>query len=611
MKLLHLVLFSLGIGLGLQANGQNLRPVGTNLSGIVDYSSEFVFVDAFKQSREWITHDIGPGAPWSSNVNVPLGPNGYPLEVPYDDGTNPPQGLRSLLFFGDLNGIYPAGSYRLRVMGTGVINLEVGTVGTFNCPVDTVVTVSNTAGGVFIDIVQSSVADPISEINFVMPGFHSTYTAEPFHPKFLDFIEDFQVIRFMDWLSTNNSDNSDWSDRNSPTYYTQTLENGVAPEILIDLCNRELKNPWICIPHEATNDYIMQMADLLKNTLDTSLTIHVEYSNEVWNTLFAQSQYNTNMGAFLGYTGAPWEVGWKYYAKRTADVFHIFDSVFVGSDRISKVVASQAANPWLSNEILTFFNDPIYNPNQVTADALAVAPYFGAVADVFGDAGLATSCTVSQILDSMEATLPQTYQWMQDTKTVADNHNLDFVAYEGGQHLVAGPTYHNDVNFVAKLIDANRDPRMTDLYCQYFNYWYDSVTPSLFCNFSSLYIPSKYGAWGLKEYFDDTLAPKYVGMKDCVFPYNTSIANVEEMKVVDNKIVIYPNPTNASVSILFSEEVAELNLLIFDAVGQIIHSGLISSNGKIDLERFSSGIYYFEFSDENKISVFRKKVIKN
>lgn len=611
MKLLHLVLFSLGIGLALQANGQNLRPIGTNLSGIVDYSSEFVFVDAFKQSREWITHDIGPGAPWSSSVNVPLGPNGYPLEIPYDDGVNPPQGLRSLLFFGDLNGIYPAGSYRLSVTGTGVINLEVGAVGTFNCPVDTIVNVSNTAGGVFIDIVQSSAADPISEINFVMPGFHTTYVAEPFHPKFLDFIQDFQVIRFMDWLSTNNSDNSDWSDRNSPTYYTQTLDNGVAPEILIDLCNREMKNPWICIPHEATNDYIVQMADLLKNTLDPSLTIHVEYSNEVWNTIFSQSQYNTNMGTSLGYTGAPWEVGWKYYAKRTADMFHIFDSVFVGSNQINKVIASQAANPWLSNEILTFFNDPIYNPNQVTADALAVAPYFGGIANVLGDAGLATSCTVSQILDSMEASLPQTYQWMQDTKTVADNYNLDFVAYEGGQHLVAGPAYHNDVNFVAKLIDANRDPRMTDLYCQYFNYWYDSVTPSLFCNFSSLYIPSKYGAWGLKEHFDDTLAPKYVGLKDCVFPFNTATTSVEEMKFDDNQIVIYPNPTSASVSVLFFEEMAELNLLIFDAVGQIIHSGPISTNGKIDLERFSSGIYYFEFSDENKTSVFRKKVIKN
>ena len=31
------------------ANAQNERPIGTNLTGIVDYSEEYVFVDVFDQ----------------------------------------------------------------------------------------------------------------------------------------------------------------------------------------------------------------------------------------------------------------------------------------------------------------------------------------------------------------------------------------------------------------------------------------------------------------------------------------------------------------------------------------------------------------------------------
>ena len=71
MLLLSLILSGL-----IQINAQILRPIGTNLSGIQDWSSEYVFVDVFNQCREWIPHEYGSGAPWSSGVAVPLGPEG-------------------------------------------------------------------------------------------------------------------------------------------------------------------------------------------------------------------------------------------------------------------------------------------------------------------------------------------------------------------------------------------------------------------------------------------------------------------------------------------------------------------------------------------------------
>ena len=113
------LLFSLS-GL-FQLNAQITRPVGTNLSGIEDYSSEYVFVDVFKQSRKWISYETGSGKPWSSGVNIPLNSNGYPIEIPYDDGVNPPQAIRTLMYFGDLKGNYPEGNYRLISSGDGQI----------------------------------------------------------------------------------------------------------------------------------------------------------------------------------------------------------------------------------------------------------------------------------------------------------------------------------------------------------------------------------------------------------------------------------------------------------------------------------------------------------
>ena len=40
---------------------------------------------------------------------------------------------------------------------------------------------------------------------------------------------------------------------------------------------------WINIPGHADDDYIVNLAKLLKATVDPSLFIYYEYANEVWN----------------------------------------------------------------------------------------------------------------------------------------------------------------------------------------------------------------------------------------------------------------------------------------------------------------------------------------
>ncbi|MBK6374693.1 MAG: hypothetical protein IPF67_16600 [Saprospiraceae bacterium] len=48
------------------------------------------------------------------------------------------------------------------------------------------------------------------------------------------------------------------------------------------------KDPWICIPHLADDEYIIQLAKYLNANLDPSLKLHLEYSNEeVWRWWFS------------------------------------------------------------------------------------------------------------------------------------------------------------------------------------------------------------------------------------------------------------------------------------------------------------------------------------
>lgn len=603
--MLHLFLLPTALSINAQVN----REIGINLSEIHDYSSEYVFVDAFKQSRKWIAHEYGSGAPWSSGVDIPLGANGYPLEIPYDNGIDPPQAIRTLMFFGDLEGQYPSGNYRLIASGTGQIRLTGAANGTYTCPVDTIVNVQSNLGGIIFEIDTSLVTDPVKDIHFIMPGFHNSYSQEPFHPELLSFIDDFQVIRFMNWMKTNNSPVVNWLDRTTSDYYSQTLDQGLAYEYIIKLCNLKQKDAWICVPHRANNNYIQELAQLFSDSLDENLTLYVEYSNEVWNSGFSQRAYADSMGNALGYTGNSWEQGWKYYAKRAADVMTIFDAVFNDSTRLKKVISSQAANSWLGNYHVERFNESTYNPSQVKADVLAIAPYFaGAVANNIGAAGIANTITVNEILDSMELALPTAFARMDDYKAVADEHNLELVAYEGGQHLVANYLYNSDTAFVSKLIDANKHSRMENLYCQYFEHWYDSTQASMFAHYSSHTIYSRYGSFGVKEFYGDTLSPKYLGLKNCVFAYNSD-STLHISTISDkNNILIYPTPSYDGI-IYVNHDFIDPQITLFDNLGRIIPFTVNKTNLKqlsINVRDFSG---YAILVIEDKGKYYSKRTI--
>ncbi len=586
------IFFLFIFSLSLHVFSQNSKPIAINISSVHDYSTELAFTDAFKQCREWISFNADNSGPWETGIEVELNENGYPLQIPYDNGIDPPQKVRTLLLWD------PEGYFRLRVKGTGTIRLRFGANGIFQTPIDTLIYAN---AGIAIEIDYSAANNPITGIQFALPAYTDNYLQQIFTTEFTEFLSDFQCIRYMDWLRTNFSPVVSWEERGMPNFYTQTTAAGAALEYVVMLSNLLQKDIWVCIPHKADDNYIQQLANMLHTTLDPSLKVYLEYSNEVWNGSFLQHQEAAAMAADLGYTGQEWERAWKFTAKRSADVFNIFENVFTDNNRLIRIIPSQAANAWLSNQIITYFKDPFYNPHGVQADALAIAPYFaGNVANDIVDEGLVNSITIAEILNRMEASLQQSFDWMQENQTVADNHNLRLVTYEGGQHLVGtGANINIDV-LTEKLIAANHHPDLQDIYCAYLEHWYANHG-DLFAHFSSHGQYSKWGSWGLKETFQDVMNPKYLALQNCVFEEVN--AEISPTKSMNNTLSIYPNPSQIGYFKITAEEKIESWSMYTITAQPLPVKGRLIADTELEINIEKPGTYFLRVNNESRLII--------
>jgi hypothetical protein len=159
--------------------------------------------------------------------------------------------------------------------------------------------------------------------------------------------------------------------------------------------------------------------------------------------------------------------------------------------------------------------DPAINPFGVAPDVLAVAPYFGGgLGDDLVAEGVVDTVTVPEILDRAgEHLRGAVSEEMQKQKQQADMHDLWLVTYEGGQHLTGTLGNENNEMLTAKLILANRDAGMYDLYVEYLELLKETGV-ALFNSFSFISEPSKWGSWGVLESVlqEDSTAPKYLAL---------------------------------------------------------------------------------------------------
>jgi len=467
--------------------------LGTNLASVKDWSTALPLLDAFKSSRRWITQctDQDPDCDggWSTDEydRLALDDHGWVMALPAP--ADPERYTRvSTLMFRDVEA-YPGGEYVVLYEGEGRLEygMDARKLEAASVPGRDLIQVTPSMAGILLTITETDpngTGNYIRNIHVVPAAYETTFATEIFNPEFVARIAPFQALRFMDWMETNNSEISQWEERphlDDATYTTH----GVPLELMLTLANRLQVDPWFCLPHQATDDYIQQAAEMVKAELDPALTAYVEFSNEVWNWQFDQAHYALAEGkARWGQEGNAYM---QWYGMRAAQMSDLWHQVFADApDRLITVIATQTGYRGLETAALDCplwvaeGNAPCY---QHGFGIYGITGYFTGGINKEGqwdqveswlqdgDGGFERAFSQIETDSRFDKTFWDSLPGLVDTfayhQRVAQQHGLILAAYEGGQHLVASK---NDT-LTEFFIAMNRHPRMADLYRQLLDTW--------------------------------------------------------------------------------------------------------------------------------------------
>lgn len=574
--------------------------LGTNLNGVGSNSqSEYHTIPIFKNLAR-MAGGWAKLSPWTALTSSQLTSEGIPKLGSYG-------GVEVGVKIISNGGKYRAGTYHVyysgsanwdaRWEGSNLVEVSEGHL-TFTA------TPSLNVGGVLLVI--KSMTTQVTNIRIVHQNFISNYTSDPWDPEFINDINDFSVLRYMMWQRINSSNVTTWSD----SYYNGVKFSG-EPNIkeMIALANKQGAHMWVCIPHKADDNYVTQLAARIGNDLNSGLKVYVEYSNETWNSAsgFSQSSYVITKGneIFPGQGISDYDRGMMYTAARARTIHNIFEAnAKLGDARVVRVVAHQAANGSNCGRILDHYKNL---NNNVKAEALAVAPYFG------GGDWVDDEVTTSQgIIDwyynenKTYGNAKQTRGWMDACSTAAHNRAVPLIGYEGGQHWVSKNKSQASLD---RIYAANRDADLYWVYRNYLDAWKYRANENgggLMCMFASGGRYDHNGCWGHRENMfkakTQADSPKWKAMIDWTAdnPKWWSVTAREEVSdngllsavVSDNQgINMYPNPSeNEDVTISIAEgDSAQIE--IFNLQGNKVYEAVSSGSYKLKSSTLAAGQY--------------------
>ena len=165
-----------------------------------------------------------------------LDENGWPMRIPNElrgIGTvvlsDMPVQARSL-----------AGRYRVRFQGDGIVELGGRASNVRYGDGEVLFDFEPGPGPVVLTINQTDregTGDYVRDISLVRLDQAEQFDqGETFNPNWIGVIEGFGTLRFMDWMETNDSTQSEWADRPKPDDFTYA-QHGVPLEIMVQLAN--------------------------------------------------------------------------------------------------------------------------------------------------------------------------------------------------------------------------------------------------------------------------------------------------------------------------------------------------------------------------------------
>jgi hypothetical protein len=359
-----------------------------------------------------------------------------------------------------------------------------------------------------------------TNLRVIRPGYAGD-TKQVFNSEFLRALKPFAALRYMDVLDTNHNPGYygdaghhalEWKDRHLPTDATQQTTGdkyGLAWEYIVQLANETGKDAWINIPVAASDDYVKQLALLLKKGLKPGIKIYIEHSNEVWNFGFPQYIYNKlaaidevkKGGSPLNNDGVKDEEVWTHrrHAKRLHDIAAIFSEVFGAQAmmaRIRPIYASWLISPDPHFKDVLAWANSTYGPPKNYFYGIAGAAYYNAEK-------ASASASPEEILAAMRKNSEENNNFHRQLKAIADSYGVKYTQYEVGPDTGGGKTEN-----VANRIRANRLPGMKDVVLYDATKWF-AMGGDMYMYFAAPGGYSRYGCWGLSEDIRQLNTPKW------------------------------------------------------------------------------------------------------
>ncbi|HEX8413403.1 MAG TPA: hypothetical protein VF637_05890 [Sphingomicrobium sp.] len=448
--------------------------VGVNVAGSVYYGTERVFANLAQGAGAW----NDPSAGWGRMAAEKLNSYGFPiasgvlmLNVPQPVWAGTDVAVTCTWL----------GSGAVRVDGDARMGGVKNSV-SFNWKGKS----GTGRPSILIYLTGANAADPFRALDCREPGLA---TNGVFDQRYVDDMKRYGVLRFLDWSNTNGNPASvTWASR---TTLEKSGNDGVALEHMIDLANATDSDPWFTVAYNADESYIRNMAKLVHDRLKPGRRAYFELSNEIWNFQFPVATQALNEGLAEKLSPDKYSNHLMRYAEKSIWMHKMLTEAFADNpSRLVRVVSSHNDNSFSARVILGFRD----TPNWI--DALATAPYFGH--SFFSGANAAVS-DIAKLFVSLEAQRVKTLMYANENKAAAAKYGKRFIAYEGGQHIIApGANAATDAAM-------QRSPLMYDMYKRFLADWKAQIgdTMTLYSATGSI---SQYGSWGMREYAGQPLA---------------------------------------------------------------------------------------------------------
>ncbi len=266
------------------------RSLGIGLSEVVDWGTQFPFINLVKQARPWVFHKQGKA--WGKGPRAPMDSRGWIQSLGKDQSAE----LIVLI----AKGTVPFKRFAVTWKGQGRFRYRgnVQRVGAGPKGFKDTVELTKPQGQHYfaIELMTTDASDPLRDIEVVAEKFVAPHQeGERFNPDWLAKLKPFRSLRFMDWMQTNNSYAKSWQ-RRARVEDLSYRSRGVPVEVMVELANLMDIDPWFTLPHLADDAYFRSFAELVKARLEPERVAWFEHSNEVWNWGFAQTHYANAAG---------------------------------------------------------------------------------------------------------------------------------------------------------------------------------------------------------------------------------------------------------------------------------------------------------------------------